>query len=208
MVAQPMDLADWRRQVNAPYVSIRATDDPVAAHWQWREARDRLFKRHAQSPLAAAARRSFTGLPYYDYDPALRFAVDLVPNGATAVERWDIGADGTIALRPFAHTDGLASTLGGHAVLDHRLWRRAVPAIRRRNRAGRDLWRRPLCPGRHQGRRPRHPGRPPNRRLQLRLQPVLRPHTGLDLSPGPARKPPADPDPRRRNGAARIRSLV
>ncbi len=112
MVAQPTALADWRRQVGALYAAVRAGDDPVAAHWRWRETRDRLFGRHSQSPLDARARRTFAGLPYYDYDPAARFLVDLVPNGAAALQYWDIGADGALTVKPFARTRGLAPALG------------------------------------------------------------------------------------------------
>ena len=47
-------------------------DDPARAWEDWRAARDELFARHPQSPLPADARGSFSGLPYFDYDPALR----------------------------------------------------------------------------------------------------------------------------------------
>ena len=61
----------------------------------WREARDRLFATHPDSPILAEDRASFRGLTYAPYDPALRWElpVDLdvepqrrdVPTGTDGV---------------------------------------------------------------------------------------------------------------------------
>lgn len=79
--------------------------------------RDRLFREHAQSPLAAARRAGFGGISYFDYDPALRFEVGVVP----AVDRETIaveaGKDGLMTLVPYALTDGLAGPLGKELTL-------------------------------------------------------------------------------------------
>jgi uncharacterized protein (DUF1684 family) len=69
-----LTLLDWKRRVFALYERVRAADDPEQAWRDWRATRDDLFRRHAQSPLPREARLSFRGLPYYDYDPALRVA--------------------------------------------------------------------------------------------------------------------------------------
>ena len=71
---------------------------------------------HAQSPLEADARRGFAALPYYAYDPALRFAVDIVPLDAEPVTA-EAGHDGALTLRPFASTRGLADALGAELTL-------------------------------------------------------------------------------------------
>ena len=72
-------LADWRRRVAELYAAVRAETDAVAAHGLWRSTRDELFRSHEQSPLAADDPLRATGLPYFGYDPSLRFEVVLQP---------------------------------------------------------------------------------------------------------------------------------
>jgi uncharacterized protein (DUF1684 family) len=72
-------LADWRREVCELYARVRASDDPRAAWELWRRTRDRLFAAHPQSPLDAAGRATFGGLPYHRYDPGARVTADVVP---------------------------------------------------------------------------------------------------------------------------------
>jgi hypothetical protein len=64
---EELELADWRAAVAALYLS----DRDLAG---FREGRDELFARHPQSPIPTTVRDSFTGLRYYDEDPA--FVVD------------------------------------------------------------------------------------------------------------------------------------
>jgi uncharacterized protein len=66
------DLLDWRRRIFALYREIRDSSEPNQAWTNWRAARDSLFKDHPQSPLSDDGRTEFTGLEYYDYDPAAR----------------------------------------------------------------------------------------------------------------------------------------
>lgn len=106
-------LWDWRRRVAAIYAAVRETDDPVAGWRLWRAERDRLFREHSQSPIESRA--GFAGLPFFDYDPALRFLVALRPVAGAALEV-SAGEDGTMRLRPFAMTEGLAR-LGGELTL-------------------------------------------------------------------------------------------
>lgn len=81
-VATALDLADWRRRVGELYAAVRADVDPPAAHARWRSGRNELFKNHPQSPLAPGDPLRERGLPYWPYDPALRFdvAVDKDPS--------------------------------------------------------------------------------------------------------------------------------
>lgn len=107
------DLLDWRRRVADLYADVRRSGDPEAAWRRWRRGRHALFKSHPQSPLDDSDRARFRGLRYFDYDPALRFRVTLAPLGETAPRALDVGADGRVALAPFAVTAGLGERLGG-----------------------------------------------------------------------------------------------
>src|SRR4051794_18468232 len=84
--ADYLDLADWRRRVAELYAGWRLTaqTDPERATRDFRAARDLLFKEHPQSPLPADQRASYSGVPYWDYDPAWRLSAKL--ERAEAVE--------------------------------------------------------------------------------------------------------------------------
>jgi uncharacterized protein len=110
-------LWDWRRQVDTLYARVRATSAPAAAWRAWRHGREALFRGHAQTPLSPAAQERFAGLPFFDYNPAYRFAVELAPATDARTEAIAAGPDGTVALVPFARTRGLATRLGGELVL-------------------------------------------------------------------------------------------
>jgi uncharacterized protein (DUF1684 family) len=75
-VIDELDLMDWKRRVFALYAEVRA-GGPRDAWERWRAVRDELFRSHPQSPLPDRA--SFGGLPYFDYDPALRVLADVEP---------------------------------------------------------------------------------------------------------------------------------
>ena len=74
-----LTLLDWKRRVFQLYSDIRADADPRAGWERWREVRDGLFRTHAQSPLPAAQRAAFAGLPLYDYDRAFRVLATVEP---------------------------------------------------------------------------------------------------------------------------------
>jgi hypothetical protein len=90
-----LTLLGWRRQVAALYAAARSATDPETGWRTWRDGRDELFATHPDSPLAEAARASFTGLLYAGYDPSLRF--EPVMEAASAV-RLEVptAADGTV----------------------------------------------------------------------------------------------------------------
>jgi uncharacterized protein (DUF1684 family) len=86
-----LTLADWRRQVAALYVEVRAAavTDPEAAWDTWRTVRERLFREHPQSPVPPAERATFQAR-HYRYDPGLRFVVPVesvaaAPNGPPSI---------------------------------------------------------------------------------------------------------------------------
>ena len=109
-------LWDWRRRVSDLYGAVRAEPDPRRAWALWREVRDGLFRHHPQSPLQPEARRGFAGLPFFDYDPALRFAVAIDPLEAEPVSA-EAGRDGALSLKPFGRTRGLAEAFGAELTL-------------------------------------------------------------------------------------------
>jgi len=61
------------------YAAVRAEDDPRSGHTIWRRGRDEMFRSHPQSPLPPGDPLRTTGLPYWPYDPGLRFEVSLLP---------------------------------------------------------------------------------------------------------------------------------
>jgi uncharacterized protein (DUF1684 family) len=116
-----LELLDWKRHVFAAYAEVRAADDHEGAWREWRDARDRLFREHPQSPLPAEERAAFGGLAYFDYDPALRVHVKVTPGDDTVRELavfW-LDAYGGGVFLPFTDgTSGSDTYGGGRYVLD------------------------------------------------------------------------------------------
>ena len=74
-----LELSGWRRAVAGLYAAVRAEGDPRRGHELWRQGRDELFRQHPQSPLPPGDPLRATGLPYWPYDPELRFELPLLP---------------------------------------------------------------------------------------------------------------------------------
>ena len=90
-------VAGWRRVTNELYAAVRAEADPRRGHELWRLGRDELFRTHPQSPLPPGDPLRDTGLPYWPYDPQLRFDLPLLP-AAEALSRSVPSSDGVIPL--------------------------------------------------------------------------------------------------------------
>lgn len=79
-----LNLYDYRCRVSAMYrertQAIIAGADPMATWQHFRAVRDDLFAHHSQSALDEEQRRQFQGLPYFPYNPAMRFVVDVDTN--------------------------------------------------------------------------------------------------------------------------------
>jgi uncharacterized protein (DUF1684 family) len=90
-----LDLIDWRRSIAALYDEVRNQPDPRHAHQLWRQGRDRLFRAHPQSPLTPDDQLREQGLPYWPYDPALRWTPPLEPVDEPRKLVLDTGTDGT-----------------------------------------------------------------------------------------------------------------
>ena len=73
-----LELSDWRRRVSELYAAVRGMDDPERGHALWRSGRDALFHGHPQSPLPQGDRLREGGLPYWPYDPAVRFELPVL----------------------------------------------------------------------------------------------------------------------------------
>ena len=109
----PLELAQWRRQVNELYAAVRAEPEPERGHARWRAGRDELFRAHPQSPLGADDPLRASGLPYWPYDPALRFVLPLQPPGDPERRlELDTGEDGVTSLAPVGRVE-LPTPVGG-----------------------------------------------------------------------------------------------
>jgi uncharacterized protein (DUF1684 family) len=79
-----LDLYDFRVRVAAMYrerdQAILSGGDPVPAWQRFCAVRDDLFAHHPQSALDEEQRRTFQGLPYFPYNLAMRFVVDIDTN--------------------------------------------------------------------------------------------------------------------------------
>jgi uncharacterized protein len=114
-------LLDWKRRVFELYAMVRLTDDPVEAWRTWRATRDDLLASHPQTPLPEHQRASFSGLRYFDYDPAFRVTASI--ESAEPIH-FDVGAGGnepgtTFGFMRFAT---LRFDLLGRAVSLNALW--------------------------------------------------------------------------------------
>jgi uncharacterized protein len=80
-----LELLEWRRRVTTHYADARRDSalDPIAALARFRAAKDDLFARHPQTPIALGNRATFRGLDYWSYHPALRFDAIVQPTDAS-----------------------------------------------------------------------------------------------------------------------------
>jgi uncharacterized protein len=89
-------LLDWRRRVAAIYAEVRAAPDAATGHQTWRAARNELLATHPESPVPAADRAAFTGVPVAPYDPALRFHAEVDTSVSPARIEVSTGTDGVV----------------------------------------------------------------------------------------------------------------
>ncbi len=97
-MSSTLELADWRRRVQLLYAQVRATSDPREGHALWRAGRDELFREHPQSPLPPDDPLRKSGLPYWPYDPTLRYELELRAPKREHKLPLPTGADGTTTL--------------------------------------------------------------------------------------------------------------
>jgi uncharacterized protein len=94
-----LQLADWRRQTTALYARVRDQADPEAAHALWRHGRDQMMRSHPQSPLPDGDPMRARGVPYWPYDPALRWTVPVEPAAVSRRLAISTGPDGLTRLK-------------------------------------------------------------------------------------------------------------
>lgn len=110
-----LQLADWRRRVHELYAAVRAAPDPAAGHQAWRQGRDELFAGHPQSPLAAGDPLR-AGLPYWPYDPRLRWTLPVLPARSSAQLTVPTGEDVPVVMRCIGRVS-LPAPVGGEVDL-------------------------------------------------------------------------------------------
>ena len=86
MAPDLLALLDWRRRISDLYAGVRADPERAGAWRAWRDGRDELFAQHPQSPLDPSQRAGFSGLVYFDYDPAARVLAAVEPSEPVTVD--------------------------------------------------------------------------------------------------------------------------
>jgi uncharacterized protein (DUF1684 family) len=99
------------------YAAVRAHHRPRAAWQIWCEGRAALLRDHPQSPIEARARADFADPSFFNYDEALRFAVEVEAVASGEAFEADLGRDGVIVMRAVGRTAGLAGALGAELTL-------------------------------------------------------------------------------------------
>ncbi|HCI80167.1 MAG TPA: hypothetical protein DHW02_10810 [Ktedonobacter sp.] len=104
-----MNLYDYRQYVGMMYrtrnSAIMVNEDAEMVWQRFRQSRDELFATHPQSALDAEQRRSFTTLPYFPYNPTMRFVVDVVPYEQPVQQTITMSAAETMTMLTIGHVD-------------------------------------------------------------------------------------------------------
>jgi uncharacterized protein len=96
------ELLDYRRSVAALYACAREpASDAGETCWLFRQGRDHLFHMHRQSALSDEQKAHFTGLRYYDYDPAFRFLLPVDAAVEPAIFEIPLQHDGVTRIQRF-----------------------------------------------------------------------------------------------------------
>jgi uncharacterized protein len=99
MSVPDLEVSAWRREVSELYGAVRREDDPERGHALWRAGRDRLFQGHSQSPLPVGDPLRDSGLPYWPYDPSVRYELSLLAVSDGTRLSLPTDGDGTTLLR-------------------------------------------------------------------------------------------------------------
>ncbi|MDQ6846754.1 MAG: DUF1684 domain-containing protein [Candidatus Dormibacteraeota bacterium] len=73
-----VQLAEWRRMVNELYAEVRALGPGEPAWALWCAGKERLYRNHPQSPVAADRRTGYR-FDCYAYDASMRALAELAP---------------------------------------------------------------------------------------------------------------------------------
>jgi hypothetical protein len=106
MTTADLLLLDYRRRVSEIYAALRADISPPEIRWQAHiAAREALISTHPRSALDAQQQARFPGLPYFPYDPALRFEIQLHHDIEPKTIPVPLQGDGLFSMRRFAPAD-------------------------------------------------------------------------------------------------------
>jgi uncharacterized protein (DUF1684 family) len=103
-MSDSLDLWDYRRRVDEIYARVRRGGAGEATWRGWVEDRDSLFANHPQSPIEDRA--AFTGLAYFDHDPAWRLQGVFTPieEESAVLEHSGAGSTGFVRIGTVAIT--------------------------------------------------------------------------------------------------------
>jgi uncharacterized protein len=96
-------MIDWRRRTSHLYARVRAQADPAVGHALWRAERDVMFRTHPESPLPPGDRMRTTGIPYWPYNPGMRFELPVEPVQDERLLDLRISSKGALKLRLLGH---------------------------------------------------------------------------------------------------------
>ena len=112
-----LDLLDYRRRVTELYRNVQAAGGDAAACTTFRQARAELFRTHPQSALDDGQKAAFSGLHYYEYDPAYRVVAAVDSDVEPLVLTIDVGDDGQFSYRRFGQVTFMLPTGTGRLSL-------------------------------------------------------------------------------------------
>jgi len=108
-MSEYLDLYDYRNRVSAMYrernQAIVAGADPTATWNRFCTARNELFAHHPQSALDQDQRRTFQGISYFPYNPALCFTVDVDTHVEPTCLSVSMNADETMKMTAVARVN-------------------------------------------------------------------------------------------------------
>ncbi len=96
-----LDLMDYRQRVAEMYRHVRDEGGGEDVCTWFRQQRDNLFGSHSQSALSATQKAAFSGLNYYDYDPAFRVVAAVDLNVEPETFHVDLGEEGPFTYHRF-----------------------------------------------------------------------------------------------------------
>ena len=96
-----LDLLDYRHKIFELYRDIRATENASAGRDHFQKVKDEIFRTHPQSALNDEQKAAFTGLNYYDYDPAYRVIAKVDLNVEPETLFIELEGDGRFSYRRF-----------------------------------------------------------------------------------------------------------
>ena len=96
-----LDLLDYRHKIFELYRDIRALGDDPAGRIKFQQVKDEIFRTHPQSALNDEQKSAFSGLQYYDYDPAYRVIAKVDLNVEPETLTIELEGDGRFSYRRF-----------------------------------------------------------------------------------------------------------